>query len=799
MNDFFNLNSRHLRALEFDKILAMLSDIAICEGTKETALKIVPAGSYAESVREMAFTSCANSLSTRFGYPGIAPLKPCKDVVGRAKVGAMLSLRELLDMAAVLRCARGLMAWKRQAGEDETPLDDIFSQLDSHKPLEDEISESIISEEEISDRASPELYDIRRKIRLAEAKAREHLDRMTRSSSTQKYLQELIVTIRNGRFVVPVKAEHRGKIPGIVHDTSSSGATLFIEPISVVEENNAIRELESREQHEVIRILHELSAGVGENADIITNNYELILLLDLYFAKSRLADKMRAMPPEIIESGCTVLKKARHPLIANNKIVPIDISLGGEFDTLVITGPNTGGKTVALKTMGLLTLMAMCGLMIPCSDSSQICFYNQVLADIGDEQNIEQSLSTFSGHMTNIISILDKADENSLVLIDELGAGTDPVEGAALAVAIIDSLRKKKAKIVATTHYAEIKMYALQTSGVENGSCEFDVSTLRPTYRLLIGLPGRSNAFAISERLGLPSHVIEAAKEQMSHESTRFEDVVSSLEKNRWELEQEKEKAAAYRKEANAAKNAAAEMKKQLESEKEKELKRAREQARSLVEQVKYQSDLLLNELEEMKKQKDKASFSANVTDAKGTMRAYIRDLEDLANPVIESSKPAYRLPRKLKRGDRVRLTDFGSDGTVLANQDDSGYVQVQAGIIKTKVPITSLRLLENKKITVDGKGAVNTRNVVGKAKEDVKSEVDLRGMDTNEAIMELDRYIDTAVLSNVKTIIAIHGKGTGALRTAVQNRLRRHKSVRTYRNGVYGEGENGVTVIELK
>ena len=793
---------RHIRSLELDKILQGLSDLAVCDATKELALALRPAASYREAVRDMAVTVCANTLSNRFGTPSILTLTPCAEVVGKARVGATLSLRELLDMAYILRCVRGLITWKRQATpeNEETPLDALFSQLDSNKPLEDEIGESILSEEEISDRASPELYDIRRKIRQAQLKARAHLDSLTRSSATQKFLQEQLVTMRNGRFVVPVKAEFRGEIKGIVHDTSASGATLFVEPISVVEQNNAVRELEAAEQNEIHRILTELSHRVGASADMLLNDYDIILHLDLIFAKSRLADKMRAVAPELVEEGGSVLNKARHPLIDPAKIVPITLTLGVNFDTLVITGPNTGGKTVALKTLGLLTLMAMCGLMIPCGDESRIRFYQKVLVDIGDEQSIEQSLSTFSGHMTNIISILGQADENALVLIDELGAGTDPVEGAALAVAIIDDLRRKKATLAATTHYAEIKMYAIQTPGVENGSCEFDVSTLRPTYRLLIGVPGRSNAFAISEKLGLPGDIITAAKEQVSRENTMFEDVVSGLEQTRFALEKERSVAEHYRREAARLKQEAKTQRQKLEKEQEQELTRAREQARSMVEQVKYQSNQLLNELEDLKKQKDKESFSSSVTDVKGTLRAYIRDLEDTANPVnAPKNHPAYRLPRKLKRGDSVMIVDLGAKGVVLSDQDDNDTIQVQAGILKTKVAVSSLRLLEQSKITLDGKGTVTARSVVAAAKEAIKTEIDLRGMDTGEAIMELDRYIDTAILSNVKTITAIHGKGTGALRTAVQNRLRKHKSIRTFRRGVYGEGEDGVTVIELK
>lgn len=791
--------NRHQRSLELDKILDMLAERCGCEDTKTMAREITPCGTYREAVRLLQCTADAHALSNRFGTPSIYGVRPCRDAVGRARAGGVLSMRELLDVGYILKTARSLIQWKRQSDEEETALDYIFSQLDSHKPLEEEISNAILSEDEIADHASPELADIRRKIRVAHQRARDQLDKMIRSTTTQKYLQEQIVTIRNGRFVVPVRAEYRNEIKGLVHDTSSSGATLFVEPMAVVEQNNAIRELESKERHEIDRILRELSAHVGESADLLLDNYDMILLLDLYFAKSRLADQMRASVPILTDMGETRLKKARHPLIAGEKIVPIDIHIGGEFGTLVITGPNTGGKTVALKTLGLLTCMAMCGLMLPVADESTVCYYGRVLADIGDEQSIEQSLSTFSGHMTNIVQILHEADAGTLVLIDELGAGTDPVEGAALAVAIIDELRRRGAKVAATTHYAEIKMYALQTEGVENASCEFDVATLRPTYRLLIGVPGRSNAFAISERLGLPGAVIEAAKAQVSHENARFEDVVSGLEETRQQLEREKAAAEHYKLEAANAKREAENIQQTLESRIETEMAKAREKARGIVEQVKFQSDQLLSELDALKKQKDRDDFSATVSDVKSTFRSYLRDLEDKADPVVKKKGPVYRLPRKLKRGDRVFISDFNAEGTVLKDQDNSGYVQVQTGILKTKVKTTSLRLVDDgKKVTVDG-GAVSARTVVSSAKGDTRPELDLRGMDSGEALLELERYIDGAVLSGLPSVTIIHGKGTGALRTAVQNRLRRHKSVKSFRLGAYGEGEAGVTIAELK
>ncbi|MFV0400504.1 MAG: endonuclease MutS2 [Oscillospiraceae bacterium] len=788
---------RHFRALELDKVLALCATLAICDETKARIPALRPGETFRDASRLMDQTTAAHSLSNRFGNPGISAVAPCREQVARARVGAMLSMRELLNIAGLLRCARILITWRRQAENEVTALDPFFEALTSNQSLEEDIKDAILSEDEIADNASPALSDIRRKIRIANQKARENLERITRSSTYSKYLQEQIVTIRNGRFVVPVRSEYRQEIPGLVHDTSSSGATLFVEPMSVVEQNNQIRELEGAQQDEINRILQAFTDRVAQNGDLLLSDYGIIIDLDEVFAKSRLADKMRAGVPVLVEEGETILKKARHPLIDSGKIVPIDIRIGGDFDTLVITGPNTGGKTVALKTLGLFTLMALCGLMLPCADGSTVCFYEKVLADIGDEQSIEQSLSTFSGHMTNIVSILEQADSEALVLIDELGAGTDPVEGAALAVAILSRLRRQGAKIAATTHYAEIKMYALQTEGVENASCEFDVATLRPTYRLLIGTPGRSNAFAISERLGLPHDVIETAQRQVSAEDQQFEDVVSSLEQARQELEKEKDTAQRLRREAAAAKREATDKRRKIDEEREKILLQAREQARSMVAQVKFQSDELMTELEKLRKEKSKEMSLAGV---RGELRGKMDQLDSMANPIVEKSKSNYKLPRPLKRGDVVFLNDFGTEGTVTSPPDSKGYLRVQAGILETKVKVGSVRLVDqsDKKATLNG-GSVRSKGVVASAKENASSEVDLRGLESGEAILELRQYLDNAALSGYKTVTIIHGKGTGALRSAVHQYLRGNKAVDSFRLGTYGEGEAGVTIAELK
>ena len=618
-------------------------------------------------------------------------------------------------------------------------------------------------------------------------------------------MQEALVTQRDGRFVVPVKSEYRSEIKGLVHDTSSSGATLFIEPMAVVEANNEIRVLQAKEKQEVDRIIMELSVKVGEFAESIIYSYRSLVEIDLYFAKASLAYKMKATVPNILQTGEIDLKRARHPLIDPEKVVPIDVNLGKDFNTLVITGPNTGGKTVTLKTMGLLTLMAMCGLMLPVAENSSISVYKKVLVDIGDEQSIEQSLSTFSAHMTNIVSIIEEADSDSLVLIDELGSGTDPVEGAALAISIMERLAMYGAKVGATTHYAEIKEYALQTPGVCNASCEFDVETLKPTYRLLIGIPGKSNAFAISQRLGLPEEIIEAAKRNISAEKTRFEDVLSQLDQTRQELEKEKEEVDRLRAEQLESKRNLEQFKQKTYKQMDRELQNAQEKANRIVSSVKAESEKLLQELDDIRRQKESEEFSRLVQGAKSSYRSNINRLEDTANPVIGRVKEEYTPPRPFKKGDLVLITQLNEEGVLLSDPDNAGNVQVQAGIIKTKVPVSDLRLVDKKRrrqlnrMEKKSNGGGVTRTLTDKSQRSASSEIDLRGQTIEEGIMMVDQYIDSCLLMGIKTITIIHGKGTGALRNAIQQHLKNHKAVRSFRLGVYGEGENGVTIAELK
>ncbi|WP_343256505.1 endonuclease MutS2, partial [Ligaoa zhengdingensis] len=752
------------------------------------------------AVRQMHYTQDAHLLALRFGMPTVLHIKNVKGMLKRAQVGALLNLRELMDISNVLRTIRNLSSYRKNCDDMETALDAMFESLTPHRDLEDIINNNILSEEELADTASPELQRIRRSIRNTELKVRSQLDKLVKSPTYQKYLQDSIITMRDGRFVVPVKQEYRNEIKGMVHDTSSSGATLFVEPIAVVEANNEIRVLQNKEQQEIERIIAEMSAEVGARADVICADYDTVVELDLYFAKARLGRAMKATVPTITDDAVIDLRRARHPMIDQGRVVPTDIRLGGAFDTLVITGPNTGGKTVSLKTLGLFTLMAMCGLMLPVADSSTVSVFDHVLADIGDEQSIEQSLSTFSAHMTNIVSILQRTDHRTLVLLDELGAGTDPIEGAALAIAILSALREKGAKIAATTHYAELKVFALETDGVENASCEFDVESLSPTYRLSIGVPGRSNAFAISERLGLDAYIIEQAKQHVSNENTRFEDVVSQLEDTRLGLEKEKDAAQQIREQAERMKSEIADYKAKLEKEKEREIERAKNEAKRLIDKVRVESQRLVDELEEIKKQKDSEHYANMPAMAKAQMKAGINKLYELADPVRQERENDYVLPRKLVRGDIVSIVDLGKDGTVLSPVDNAGNVMIQVGIMKIKVAQSRLRLDERKnKVTLGGKKGSVGKNITSRAERTGKNELDLRGMTAEEALIELDRFIDGAVLAGLGTITIIHGKGTGALRAAVHRDLKQNKSIKTFRLGVYGEGEDGVTIAELK
>ncbi|MDD6276662.1 MAG: endonuclease MutS2 [Clostridia bacterium] len=794
--------NKHFKSLELDKVLEMLAAHTSCEDARRLALELKPETDLYSAQALMNQTSAAYMLLARFGGPAFGGLVNVNNALYRANAGSVLSLRELLNVASVLHVIRSIINWRSTNEGVSTVLDVYFNALTSNKFLEESITNAILSEEEIADNASPTLADIRRKIKAQESKVREQLGKYTRSSDYSKYLQDNIITMRNGRYVVPVRNEYRSEIPGLVHDTSSSGATVFVEPMSVVESNNKIKLLKNKEQDEIDRIIAELSTNVGNFSETIKSSYECAVELNLIFAKAQLAYSMKACAPELNDEGVIELRRARHPLIDKNRVVPVDISLGKDFDTIVITGPNTGGKTVSIKTIGLLTLMAMCGLMLPVADRSKISVFAKVLADIGDEQSIEQSLSTFSAHITNIIGIISQADSNSLVLIDELGAGTDPVEGAALAVSILEQLRNQGAKIAATTHYAELKAYALQTYGVTNGSCEFDVQSLKPTYRLLIGVPGRSNAFAISQRLGLSDDIIEHAQELVSTENTKFEDVVSKLEQSRLQMEIEREEARKIKAEAEAEMEKAKKLKEEIKTMRDKEMEAAKAQALKVTESAKREAYQLLNDLEALKKQQAKEKNAAEMARrARSLIKKDIDAIDSAADPVVNTfeNDGSYVLPRPLKIGDTVIITDIGNEATVAALKDKKGLVTVQMGTMKTRVKEENLRLIDKPQKKSSPRKTNRTQNTQSRMNMSVSTSLDLRGMTCDEALLELDRYLDHAMRMGISEFTVIHGKGTGALRSAVRDYLKKSPFVKSHRLGTFGEGEDGVSIVTLK
>lgn len=789
--------NKHFKSLELDIVLKMLADEATCDDAKDLALSLKPVMNINEAELLLSQTEDAFSLLARFGSPSFSGLRNVNNAVSRAAAGASLNPKELLEIAYTLRAIRSLYEWYGHCSNVRTNLDFFFENITVNKYLETKILTAIISEEEIADTASEELAEIRRKIRAKSNSVREKLDSIIHSSHYQKYLQEAIVTQRNGRYVVPVKAEHRNDVHGLVHDTSSSGATVFIEPVSVVEANNDIKMLQGKERDEIQRILFELSADAGNFDESIKASYDSAVRINLIFAKAQLAYKMKATKPILNDEGMIELKNARHPLIDPKKVVPTNISLGIDFDTLVITGPNTGGKTVSIKTVGLFTLMAQCGLLLPVSDRSKVSVFNNILVDVGDEQSIQQSLSTFSSHMVNIIDIMKRADEKSLVLIDELGAGTDPVEGAALAVSIIENLRSKGAKIAATTHYAELKAYALETDGVSNGCCEFDVETLRPTYRLLIGVPGRSNAFAIVAHLGMDRFVVENAKGIVGNETRSFEAVLEQLEVTRRELEKEKEKAEKATEAANKMRSRAQSEKDKIEQLKANEMEKVKREAEKIINAAKRQSSDFLLQLEKLKKEVDTSNATEVARKTRREIKNRLGEMDDIVNPreLADNWDNDYKLPRPVVKGDSVIIRSIG-EGEVVEVKNDN--VIVQSGMLKTRVKMGDLMLIEKKKKQPPKIGR-SVYRTTSRADADVKTELDLRGQTVDEALMNLSLFIDKCVLNNISEIRIIHGKGTGALRTAVTQELRNHSNIEEFRLGVYGEGENGVTIAKLK
>ena len=787
------LYEKSLHKLELDAVLELLASQAVSDAGKDTCRGLRPETDLHEIRYLQEQTSAACHLISLKGSPGLGGIRDVGASLDRAERGGSLSPGELLKIASSLRVARMVKAYA-DTDAAASCLDTYFLELTANKYLEEKISTSILSEEEIADGASSALADIRRHIRLQSSKIRESLQKVISSPTYSKALREPIVTIRSGRFVVPVKSECKNDIPGLVHDVSSSGSTFFVEPMQAVNANNELRELQMKEQKEIERILAELSAEAASYREPIVHNYEMLVALDVIFAKAKLSFAMGAVEPQIRTDGCLELIKARHPLIDKRAVVPVSVRLGGDFDTLIITGPNTGGKTVTLKTIGLFTLMAECGLHIPADDGSCLSTFDCVLADIGDEQSIEQSLSTFSAHMKNIVEIVSECDGKSLVLFDELGAGTDPAEGAALAMALIDFCRKTGAKVAATTHYAELKLYAMRTPGVINASCEFDVQTLKPTYRLLIGVPGKSNAFAISKRLGLPEEIIGRARNLVSENDLNFEEVLSQLEQQRQQMEQAKVEAERLRREMEEAKAQSDAYYAEIRKEREKAVESARAEAKVILDDARRTANLAYEELKQMRRQIREAADVSGLNERQSQLRRTLNEAEDRLTPhreVVQRPKPS----REARPGDTVELLKLGSKATVLAINKDGTY-QLQAGIMKITAKPDEIYLLEDAPQQSVQKFIEKTRRELRNVA--APSELDLRGMDSVEAVHVLDQFLDQAILSNLHSVRIIHGKGTGVLRKAVQARLRQNRQIKGFRLGVFGEGEDGVTIVEI-
>ena len=788
------LYEKSLIKLELDQVLSLLADCAGSAGGKESCLRLRPSSDLDDVNQMLKQTTAASDLCARKGNPTFSDVSDVSAALERANRSGSLQPKELLRIAGVLRCARNI---KSYVSEDDlrTVLDPLFGALTPNKYLEDKIFGAILSEEEIADTASGELADIRRHMRIQAGKIRDSLQKVISSPAYSKFLREPIITIRQGRYVVPVKAECKNDVPGLVHDVSATGSTFFVEPMSAVNANNALRELELKEKKEIERILAELSSEAASYADGINLNYSILIQLDVIFAKAKLAYRMNAWEPLMNSDGRVELRKARHPLIDPKKVVPITLRLGTDFDTMIITGPNTGGKTVTLKTIGLLTLMAECGLHVPAGDGSTLSTFDAILADIGDEQSIAQSLSTFSSHMRTIVDVVDQCDSRTLVLYDELGAGTDPAEGAALAIALIEFSRKMGSRVVATTHYAELKLYAMRTKGVINASCEFDVETLQPTYKLLIGIPGKSNAFAISRKLGLPENILKEADDLVGKSDKDFEDVLSQLEQQRQQMESARQEAERLKQETAKIKQQSEEFNAQLRKEKEKAMEVARREAQSIIEEARAAANIASDELKALRKQLQDSADATGLNQRQADLRRTLNEAEErirAKQPEKQREKPS----RGILVGDTVELLKLGTKASVIAINKD-GTFQLQAGILKMTAKADEIYLLEheNPYKAKGGRPAHSGREMKMQA---MSSEVDLRGMDSVEAICVLERYLDEAMRSKLSTVRIIHGKGTGTLRSAVQQSLRKNKFIKSFRLGVYGEGEDGVTIAEF-
>ena len=788
------LYEKSLLKLELDQVLELLAGCAGSAGGKEACLMLRPNSDLEEVELMLQQTTAASDLCTRKGNPVFGDVSDVSASLERAERGGSLQPKELLRIAAILRCARTIKGYVSE-DDKETVLDVLFRTLSPNKYLEDKIFGAILSEEEIADNASSALADIRRHMRIQAGKIRDSLQKVISSPAYSKFLREPIITIRQGRYVVPVKSECKNDVPGLVHDVSASGSTYFVEPMSAVNANNALRELELKEKKEIERILAELSAEAAGFRESINLNYQMLVQLDVIFAKAKLAYRMRAWAPIMNDQGRVELRNARHPLIDPKTVVPISVRLGTDFDTMIITGPNTGGKTVTLKTIGLLTLMAECGLHIPAGDGSVLSTFDAILADIGDEQSIAQSLSTFSSHMRTIVDVVAQCDDRTLVLFDELGAGTDPAEGAALATAIIEFCRKMSSRVVATTHYAELKLYAMRTKGVINASCEFDVETLRPTYKLLIGIPGKSNAFAISRKLGLSESILKEADDLVDKSDKDFEDVLSQLEQQRQQMESARQEAERLRQETAKIKQQSEEYHAQLRKEKEKAMESARREAQHIIEEARAAANIASEELKALKKQLTESADTTGLNQRQAELRRNLNEVEDK----LRSTKPKQERPqptRSILVGDTVELLKLGTKANVLAINKDGTY-QLQAGILKMTARADEIYLLEHEN-PYKIKGARPKHSGREMKMTAMPAEVDLRGMDAVEAICVLERYLDEAMRSNLPQVRIIHGKGTGTLRAAVQQALRKNKFVKKFRLGQYGEGEDGVTIAEF-
>ena len=789
------LYEKSLLKLELDQVLEQLAACAGSQGGKQACLRVRPSSDLEDVNLMLEQTTAASNLCTRKGNPVFGDVTDVSESLERADRGGSLQPVELLRIAGVLRCARNIKGYVSE-DDQSTVLDTLFNALTPNKYLEDKIFGAILSEEEIADNASPALADIRRHMRIQAGKIRDSLQKIISSPAYSKFLREPIITIRQGRYVVPVKSECKNDIPGLVHDVSGTGSTYFVEPMSAVNANNALRELELKEKKEIERILAELSAEAAAHAEDINLDYSMLVQLDVIFAKAKLGYRMRAWAPIMNDRGRVELRNARHPLIDPKVVVPISLRLGTDFDSMIITGPNTGGKTVTLKTIGLLTLMAECGLHIPAGDGSTLSTFDAILADIGDEQSIAQSLSTFSSHMRTIVDVVAQCDDRTLVLFDELGAGTDPAEGAALAMAIIEFCRKMGSCVVATTHYAELKLYAMRTKGVINASCEFNVETLRPTYKLLIGIPGKSNAFAISRKLGLSEDILKEADDLGGKNDKDFEDVLSQLEQQRQQMEAARMEAERLKRETESIKKQSEQATAQLQKEKDKALEAARREAQKIIEDARFAANAASEELKALRKQLQTSADASNINQRQAEIRRNLNEMEDkirAAQPKVERPAPK----RGILVGDTVELLKLGTKANVLAINKDGTY-QLQAGILKLTAKENEIYLLENENPyqTKGGRPAHSGREMKLTA---MAQEVDVRGMDAVEAICVLDNYLDSAMRGNLHSVRIIHGKGTGVLRNAVHQSLRKNKFIKTFRLGVYGEGEDGVTIAEFK